>query len=56
MDAKGWTPQSWEAAMDELVSAAKAPPASHRTCKSCGAHMATDAGTCPSCGAKWASD
>jgi hypothetical protein len=32
---------------------AKAPASSHRTCKSCGAHMAQDAGTCQSCGAKW---
>lgn len=33
--------------------AAKAPAASHRTCKSCGAHMSTDATKCQSCGAAW---
>jgi hypothetical protein len=36
-----------------MDSAAKAPAASHRTCKGCGAHMAKDAGKCQSCGKGW---
>lgn len=39
--------------MRDAIQKAKAPAASHRTCKNCGAHMATDAKTCPSCGTAW---
>lgn len=35
------------------VQKAKAPAASHRTCASCGAHMAKDASKCPNCGKAW---
>jgi ribosomal protein L40E len=35
------------------VAKAKAPAATHRTCKQCGAHLATDATKCKSCGASW---
>lgn len=39
--------------MELLQTAAKAPPSSHRTCKSCKGHLSKDASKCGNCGTAW---